>query len=77
VALFGIIPYIALQLKAVSQGLGTLLGDGFAPAGAQLDMSFWFALTMAAFTLLFGHARRRPPKPNRGIVVALGLESLY
>lgn len=76
VALFGIIPYIALQLKAVSQGLGALLGDRFAPAGAQLDMSFWFALTMAAFTLLFGARKASATEPNRGIVVALGLESL-
>lgn len=76
VALFGIIPYIALQLKAVSQGLGALLGDRFAPAGAQLDMSFWFALTMAAFTLLFGARKASATEPNRGIVVALGLESV-
>lgn len=76
VALFGIIPYIALQLKAVSQGLGALLGDRFAPAGAHLDMSFWFALTMAAFTLLFGARKASATEPNRGIVVALGLESL-
>ncbi|MBH1362758.1 PAS-domain containing protein [Stenotrophomonas maltophilia] len=76
VALFGIIPYIALQLKAVSQGLGALLGGRFAPAGAHLDMSFWFALTMAAFTLLFGARKASATEPNRGIVVALGLESL-
>ncbi|KAG1081297.1 hypothetical protein G6F40_015549 [Rhizopus arrhizus] len=76
VALFGIIPYIALQLKAVSQGLGALLGDRFAPAGAHLDMSFWFALTMAAVPLLFGARKAAATEPNRGIVVALGLESL-
>ncbi|WP_459041759.1 hybrid sensor histidine kinase/response regulator [Stenotrophomonas sp. PSU-St19] len=76
VALFGIIPYIALQLKAVSQGLGALLGDRFAPAAAQLDMSFWFALTMAAFTLLFGARKASAIEPNRGLVVALGLESV-
>ncbi len=76
VALFGIIPYIALQLKAASQGLGALLGDRFAPAAAQLDMSFWFALTMAAFTLLFGARKASATEPNRGIVVALGLESV-
>ncbi|MBH1680362.1 PAS domain-containing hybrid sensor histidine kinase/response regulator [Stenotrophomonas maltophilia] len=76
VALFGIIPYIALQLKAVSQGLGVLLGDRFAPAGWQLDMSFWFALTMAAFTLLFGARKASATEHNRGIVVALGLESV-
>ncbi|HGM5875587.1 TPA: PAS-domain containing protein [Stenotrophomonas maltophilia] len=76
VALFGIIPYIALQVKAVSQGLGALLGDRFAPAAAQLDMSFWFALTMAAFTLLFGARKASATEPNRGIVVALGLESV-
>ena len=76
VALFGIIPYIALQLKAVSQGLVALLGEPFAPVGWQLDMSFWFALTMAAFTLLFGARKASATEHNRGIVVALGLESV-
>ncbi len=76
VALFGIIPYIALQLKAVSQGLSALLGDQFAANGWQLDMSFWFALTMAAFTMLFGARKASATEHNRGIVVALGLESL-
>ncbi len=76
VALIGIIPYIALQLKAVSQGLTALLGDQFAASGQQLDMSFWFALTMAAFTMLFGARKASATEHNRGIVVALGLESL-
>ncbi len=39
-------------------------------------MSFWFALTMAAFTLLFGAREASATEPNRGIVVALGLESV-
>ncbi len=76
VALLGIIPYIALQLKAVSQGLTALLGEQFAASGHQLDMSFWFALTMAAFTMLFGARKASATEHNRGIVVALGLESL-
>ncbi|KRG69749.1 regulator [Stenotrophomonas terrae] len=76
VALLGIIPYIALQLKAVSQGLSRLLGGQFAASGWQLDMSFWFALTMAAFTMLFGARKASATEHNRGIVVALGLESL-
>ncbi|HEL2977261.1 TPA: PAS-domain containing protein [Stenotrophomonas maltophilia] len=76
VALFGIIPYIALQLRAVSQGLGALLGAQFAPTGWRLDMSFWFALIMVAFTLLFGARKASATEHNRGIVVALGLESV-
>lgn len=76
VALLGIIPYIALQLKAVGQGLSALLGDQFAASGWQLDVSFWFALTMAAFTMLFGARKASATEHNRGIVVALGLESL-
>ncbi|WP_251278546.1 hypothetical protein, partial [Enterobacter hormaechei] len=32
--------------------------------------------TMAAFTLLFGARKASATEPNRGIVVALGLESL-
>ncbi|MCD9087741.1 PAS-domain containing protein [Stenotrophomonas sp. SY1] len=76
VALFGIIPYIALQLTAISQGLGALLGDQVTAGGSQPDVSFWFALTMAAFTMLFGARKASATEHNRGIVVALGLESL-
>lgn len=39
-------------------------------------MSFWFALTMAAFTTLFGARKASATEHNRGIVVALGVESL-
>ena len=75
VALIGIVPYIALQLKAVSQGLGALLGSGV-DADGQWDVSFWFTLMIAAFTMLFGTRRASATEHNRGIMVALGLESL-
>ena len=43
---------------------------------AYLDASLWGALVMAAFTMLFGTRRASATEHNRGIVLALGFESL-
>src|SRR5512133_1546155 len=61
IAVIGILPYISLQLKAVSASFTTvlqypeLLGS---PRHAEVpllrDTAFWVALILAAFTILFG-----------------------
>src|SRR3546814_1285582 len=55
VAALGLIPYIALQLKAVTMSFVTLTGDG-ARGDVSLwrDVSLYVALAMAAFAMLFG-----------------------
>jgi Na+/proline symporter len=57
IAIVGIIPYIALQLKAVSDSLRTILIHlGTAPAVQPVfgDLALLVALTMAIFAVLFG-----------------------
>src|SRR5579872_1204899 len=58
IAIIGSIPYIALQLKAVSSSLETILGQ-LAPSPHLSnpvlgDISLFVALLMAAFAVLFG-----------------------
>ncbi len=76
VALLGIVPYIALQLKAVAQSYKVLTGSDIQAHSTGLDASLWIALIMAAFTMLFGTRRVAATEHNRGIVLALGFESL-
>src|SRR6476646_5761321 len=58
IAIIGSIPYIALQLKAVSSSLGAILAHTGAATGAIEpalgDLALFIALTMAAFAMLFG-----------------------
>ncbi len=75
VALVGIVPYIALQLRAIAQGLGPLLETTQAAPGGS-GMAAFIAATMAAFTWLFGARHASATEHNRGIVLALAFESL-
>ncbi|WP_204623678.1 sensor histidine kinase [Crenalkalicoccus roseus] len=73
-----IIPYIALQLKAVSVSF-ELLSGGAAPAGAQpvlLDSAFHTALLMAVFTILFGARQIDASEHHPGVVIAVATESV-
>lgn len=62
---------VTLQLRAVAHGLDALVGRA-----SGWDVSFLFAVAMAAFTILFGARRASATEHNRGIVLALAFESL-
>ncbi|NKI34975.1 response regulator [Wenzhouxiangella sp. XN79A] len=79
VAVLGMVPYIALQLKAVAMSFGAVAGlpdraDG--PATWQ-DLAFYVAIFMALFAVLFGTRRAAATEHNRGLVLAMGFESLF
>src|SRR5216684_2459378 len=83
IAVIGIIPYIALQLKAIS---GTFLIVLQYPAfampenqGAPLfvgDNTFYIAMLLAAFTILFGTRHLDATERHEGLVAAIAFESL-
>ncbi|WP_240125228.1 PAS-domain containing protein [Thermomonas alba] len=81
VAVLGLIPYIALQLQAITMSLATLTsGIASADAGAPpawRDGALYVALAMAAFAILFGTRRVSAAGHNRGLVLALAFESLF
>lgn len=81
VAVLGLIPYIALQLQAITMSLATVtLGPG-APGGDApplwRDGALYVALAMALFAILFGTRRVSAAEHNRGLVLALAFESLF
>ena len=76
VAVVGIVPYIALQLKAVTMSYGMLRGDYQYATEAWRDSALYIALVMAAFAMLFGTRRASVSERNRGLVLAMAVESL-
>ena len=72
----GILPYIALQLKAVSVGYGVLTGlpDG-AGAGWWRDGTLYMALSLAGFAVVFGTRHLDLSERHEGMVAAIAFES--
>lgn len=77
VMLVGIVPYIALQLKAVAMSFGVLGRGQVSGAPAWQDSALYVALAMALFAMLFGTRRAAATEHNRGLVLAIAFESVF
>jgi Na+/proline symporter/CheY-like chemotaxis protein/PAS domain-containing protein/nitrogen-specific signal transduction histidine kinase len=79
IALIGSIPYIALQLKAVSASLGVFLNTD-ASLGRVVpifgDLALMVAIVLAAFAVAFGTRHADATEHQDGLVVAISLESV-
>ncbi|HET9976545.1 MAG TPA: ATP-binding protein [Burkholderiaceae bacterium] len=77
IALVGILPYIALQLKAIASGLSLLTGSHDA-AGTPWwqDSTLAIALVLAGFTIAFGTRHLDASERHPGMVAAIALESV-
>ncbi len=83
IAVIGIVPYISLQLKAVSNSFTIVLRypEIVMPAGVGAipileDTALWVALTLALFTILFGTRHLYAAEHHEGMVAAIAFESL-
>ncbi len=80
ITVVGIVPYIALQLKAIATGyalMTTPLGTPLAPPGPWWqDGTFYAALVLAAFTMLFGTRHHDSTERHEGMVAAIAFESI-
>jgi len=83
VAVIGVLPYIALQLKAVVMGFQLLTADpgsGFVlpdgPAPLLSDTALAVALLLAMFAILFGTRRLAATDQHPGLMLAVALESV-
>jgi Na+/proline symporter/nitrogen-specific signal transduction histidine kinase len=79
IAVIGIVPYIALQLKAVSGSFLLLAGARPAVAGAGpvlADTAFYAALVLALFAILFGARHLDAAERHEGMVAAIAFESV-
>jgi Na+/proline symporter/nitrogen-specific signal transduction histidine kinase len=85
IALVGVVPYVALQLKAVASGYALLTGAGAAAAadaGAAAAGSagsfnaLLVALLLAGFTIAFGTRHLDNTERHEGLVAAIAAESV-
>ncbi len=83
IAVVGVVPYIALQLKAISGSYAILAGQPAVAAGDPhelgsfaADTAFWIALLLAVFTILFGTRHLDASERHEGMVAAIAFESL-
>lgn len=80
ITVVGIVPYIALQLKAISGAyrlVTTPPGPGTEIAAAWWsDGAFYVALVLAGFTIMFGTRRLESNERHEGMVAAIAFESI-
>jgi Na+/proline symporter/nitrogen-specific signal transduction histidine kinase len=83
IAVIGILPYISLQLKAISSSYAILvqypeiiMPAQLGPAPMGQDTAFWIALILAAFTIAFGTRHLDAAEHHQGMVAAIAFESL-
>ncbi len=81
IAIIGITPYIALQLKAIATSFNALSQTEAQTAGALSlgwlgDNGFWVAVALAAFVILFGTRNVDADESHPGVVAAIAFESV-
>jgi hypothetical protein len=83
IAIVGILPYISLQLKAVSNSFTIVLQYPEIVMPAKVgaipilqDTALWAALILAVFTILFGTRHLYSAEHHEGMVAAIAFESL-
>ena len=74
IALFGIMPYIALQLKAMVFSLNLFQPDDSPFDGAQISLII--TAVLAVFAILFGTRKLDATEHNPGMMLAIAFESL-
>jgi Na+/proline symporter/signal transduction histidine kinase len=82
IAVVGIVPYIALQLKAISTTFTIMSSADPARAASTRDVplladtALYVALLLAAFTILFGTRHLDAAERHEGMVAAIAFESV-
>ena len=77
IAVVAVLPYIALQLKAVAMSFAVLGGSTPGLRGAvATDPALWCAGLLAVFAILFGTRSIDATEHHHGLMLAVALESL-
>ncbi len=80
IAVIGVIPYIALQLKAVSLSITTLVGPRITPGDLFTpvfdDITLLIALVMAIFSWAFGTRHIDATEHQEGLMLAIASEAI-
>jgi Na+/proline symporter/signal transduction histidine kinase/CheY-like chemotaxis protein len=80
IALIGVMPYIALQLKAISESLSTVLvaieGKQTLATLSSNRLSALVAMVLAGFAIAFGTRRLDATEHQDGLMLAIAVESI-
>nr|MDT0252515.1 PAS-domain containing protein [Endozoicomonas sp.] len=77
ILVIGVLPYIALQLKAIVMGFSQLTNDSWGPdRWSKEDLSLAITLTLAVFVIMFGTRKLDATEHQNGIMTAIAFESL-
>ena len=76
VCVLGIVPYIALQIKAIAASFVTMTGSGAGENGPAAIAALYTTGALAVFTILFGVRSVEATERHEGIVLAVAVESL-
>ncbi len=77
VAVAGTIPYIALQLKAVTTSVDYMIGqNSLLRESSPTDTAFFIALALAVFAVLFGTRHIDATEHQEGLMLAVAAESI-
>lgn len=77
--MLGVIPYIALQLKAISGSMNILTGaEGSVPGLSNIlgDNTLYIAMALAFFIIIFGTRSIDASEKHEGLVAAIAFESI-
>ncbi len=75
ILVIGVMPYIALQLKAIVMGFTRLTHAG-AVSWSNQDLALAVTLTLAVFVIIFGTRKLDATEHQNGIITAIAFESL-
>ena len=80
ICLFGTIPYIALQLKAVSSSVSALVDPAHYGIGTGnlhfIDLPMIVAVSLACFAIIFGTRHTDATEHQDGLILAISMESV-
>ncbi len=76
--ILAVIPYMSIQLKAITESYQTLAGlNGEKTGSFFADTSLYIAMVLGVFTILFSTPKVDANQRNTGLVAAIAFESLF
>lgn len=80
ITVIGVLPYISLQLKAISTSIAAILGGegtiAYVTAPLVSDLPLMVAIALALFSILFGTRSIHSTEHHHGLIFAIAVESI-
>lgn len=76
VCVLAIVPYISLQLKAISETFNVITNHHISVISILDDTTFYIAILLAIFAAFFGTQHTDASERHKGIITAIALESV-